>query len=167
MVCIFIRKISRIISVSCITVHHIILIKTSWPNSYSSFKIIFLANDHSRNMPILPEIILISSTMSCSSCKTTRFIRERIVFLIRKSFQRIIAHINSICITAKLSSWSTILQIILIIMLSYPSSFHKWFEESIVIIFSKSFPTVIIWMQRHQWFYVTFRLQCLCINLSS
>ena len=147
MVFILRRQIRRIIAIRCIRIQNTIIVKTRWPNSDASFKIIFYTNTNRGNMPVLIIGILKSCSMSGTACKTSWLIRKRIVGLVFKWSEWIVAHINTISISTKLRSRCAILQIIFIVVLGHKSTFGKRLQKGIVVVFPKAFPTVFVIIQ--------------------
>src|ERR1035437_391653 len=105
----------------------------------------FLRNGHSGYMPVVPEFVLKSTTMTCTCNKAFGFCRNRILSGQFKWTKWFIRNVYTVAITFELSSGSGILQIVLPIVLGHPRSFEPWAIFFFVII-SKTFPTQILYI---------------------
>ena len=99
-------------------------------------------------MPVIAVIVFECSTVSGSQNKSTRFVGERIVLLVDEWSEGMIGHVDTIGIHFEFCARSTVLQVVLIVMLSHVCTFNKWFQGyRIVVIHSKSFPSVYFRLQ--------------------
>ena len=100
-------------------------------------------NCHRGYMPIVSILILKGMAMPCSTDKSARLKRERIIFHIFKRSQRVISYINPVTIDAILSTRSCILQIITSLIFQHTRSFIISLAL-LFIILSGHFPAIFV-----------------------
>src|ERR1041384_3399839 len=97
--------------------------------------------------------------MSRAPGKTTRFIRKRVVFLVREGAQRAVSHVDAVGISALLGPGRRILQVIPAVVLVHPGTLHERIEEGVVVVFAEALPAVDIPVSMYQFNPLAHRLK--------
>lgn len=110
-------------------------------------------------MPPIAEIIFETASVAGSTDKTARFVAKRIMGLVDKRPKRFIRNVNTVGISIEFRAGCSVLEVIFAVMFVHPSTFNERFQENIVIIIAKPFPTVLVVMKANQLFALPYRLQ--------
>src|SRR5579872_3564853 len=132
----------RIIPITGITVHDIILIEPGRPDPDPTFKVVLYRNRDRADVPVVLFAVLESGAMSRPPRKSARFKRQGIGLRCKVISDRPRTYDHAVGVAAELGAGSAILQIIFSVMFGHPGAFDKRVQEGVVPVFAKSLPAV-------------------------
>ena len=141
------RCITGIISKTGVTIHDAVFVKISREHAETAFPVHINGQSHRTEMPILPTWSEHRTSMTGTVDITARLIGNGVMFLIGIRSHRMVGHIYTIGIYIELSARSGILHVIPPVVLCQPRSFDIAAQHGIGMIFSKTFPTMFLWVE--------------------
>ena len=141
------RCITGIISKTGVTIHDAVFVKISREHAETAFPVHINGQSHGTEMPVLPTRSEHRTSMTGTVDITARLIGNGVMFLIGIRSHRMVGHIYTIGIYIELSARSGILHVIPPVVLCQPRSFDIAAQHGIGMIFSKTFPTMFLWVE--------------------